>query len=63
MIYEKVKKLCDDKHLSVSAVEKECGLGNATICGWKYSDPRATNLKRVADYFGVTMEYLLEVEK
>lgn len=63
MVYNKVKKLCDDKRISVSSVEKECGLANATIRGWKYSDPRATNLKKVADYFGVTMEYLLEVEK
>lgn len=63
MVYNKVKKLCDDKRISVSSVEKECGLANATIRGWKYSDPRATNLKKVADYFGVTMEYLLEVER
>lgn len=63
MVYNKVKELCEEKRISVSAVEKECGLANATIRGWKFSDPRATNLKRVADFFGVTMEYLMEVEK
>lgn len=63
MVFDKVVALCNGRKISIAALEKECGLANATIRGWKYSDPRATNLKKVADYFGVTMEYLLEVER
>lgn len=59
MIYEKVKQLADERGISIAAIERECGLGNATIKGWLFSSPSATNLKKVADYFGVPMEYFL----
>ena len=63
MVFDNIKALCKERHISIHALEQQCGLGNATVSGWKDRDPRATNLKRVADFFGVTMEYLLEGEK
>ena len=59
MVYENVKQLADERGVSIAAIERECGLGNATIKGWLSSSPSATNLKKVADYFGVPMEYFL----
>lgn len=43
----------------MAALEKELGFGNATIRGWATSDPGASKLKKVADRFGVTVDYLL----
>ena len=59
MIYEKVLKLCGDRKVSVSKLEKDCGLGNATVRGWRESDPRVSKVKAVADYFGVTVDDLI----
>ncbi len=63
MLYSKISKLCKDRNISVARLEKECGLGNATVRGWKISNPNLNNLKKVADYFGVSIEYFLSEEK
>ena len=59
LVYENVTALCKQNGISVSALEKELGLGNATIRGWAKSDPGANKLKKVADRFGVTVDSLL----
>lgn len=60
MIFDKVAELCKKKNISIAKLEQECGLGNATIRGWKTSHPNSMNLKKVADYFNVPIEYFLE---
>lgn len=60
MLYEKILKICKEKKISISKLEAECGLGNATIRGWKESSPRVDSLKKVADYLGVPIWELLE---
>ena len=35
MIYDNIKKLCKEIDISISQLEKEAGLGNGTISGWK----------------------------
>lgn len=62
LIYERIVKLCQEKNISVYRLEKEAGLGNATVRGWKDSEPTAKNLKLVADVLGVTVDYLLTEE-
>lgn len=59
MIFNKISKLCEEKNITIAKLEKECNLGNATIRGWKKSSPNLTNLKKVADYFDVPIEYFL----
>lgn len=59
MIYERIVELCKGKGISISRLEKECGLGNATIRGWKNSSPKVDNLIVVANYFGVSINDLL----
>ena len=60
MIFDTISLLCKEKNVSIARLEKECGLGNATIRGWKNSNPNLVNLKKVADYFKVPIEYCLE---
>ena len=59
MIYEKVLALCEERKIKVARLEKEVGLGNGTVRGWKNSIPGVTTLKKVSDYFGVGIEELL----
>lgn len=60
MILSRITALCEKKGISISKLEKECGIGNGTIARWDESVPRADNLKKVADYFGVDIKYFLE---
>lgn len=59
-MYKKIKTLCDEKGISVTALEKEVGLSNGSIGKWKGSVPKVDSLKLVADYFEVTVDYLLK---
>ena len=60
MIYEKVKKLCKQKKVSIYRLEKDLGFSASTIVKWKKSIPAADKLKAVADYLHVSIEELLE---
>lgn len=40
MIFEKVKKYCEDNKLSIAAFEKLCGIGNGTVARWESDESR-----------------------
>lgn len=40
MIFEKVKKYCEDNKLSIAAFEKLCGIGNGTVARWECDESR-----------------------
>ncbi|MBK5028658.1 helix-turn-helix domain-containing protein [Enterococcus faecium] len=66
MIYEKIRKLAIAKGVSIYRVEKDTGLSNGAISKWGKTanqTPSSESLKKVANYFKVSMEYLLENEK
>ena len=60
MILEKILKLAEKNSISVSCLEKTLGFGNGTIKKWRESYPSVDKLKKVADHFGVGIEYFLE---
>lgn len=60
LILAKIVKLCEEKNISIARLEKEAGLGNATVRGWAKSEPTAKNLKAVADVLGVSVDELLK---
>lgn len=59
MLFERISALCKERGISIAKLEQEAELGNATIRGWKNSSPRVDSLKKVADYFGCTVDELL----
>ena len=60
MLYDKVVQYCKKNSIPISVFEKECGLGNATIRGWKTSNPRVDSLQKVATKMGISVDELLE---
>lgn len=61
MIYQNVSRLCKQRGISISRLEKELGFGNATIQGWNGKwEPKARSLLAVAAFFGVSMESLMQ---
>jgi len=61
MFYDLYKDLCDQKGMTPSGVAKEIGFNRATVTTWKNSRnaPKGELLKKIADYFGVSTDYLL----
>lgn len=60
MILKKISELAEKNGITIGYLEKTLGFGNATIRGWKESSPSVEKLKKVADYFGVSIEYFLK---
>lgn len=62
MFWEKFLSLCNEKGVSPNGVCAELGLSNAVATKWKNgSAPRASTARKIADYFGVSVSYLLGV--
>ena len=62
MIYENVKRLCDEKSMSIMALEQAAGLANGTVGGWRTAIPTAVSLQKVASVLEVSMETLMKEE-
>ena len=58
--YERVNELCIKKGISITALAVELGFSKGTPTNWKTmtKPPRAENVKKVADFFGVSPSYL-----
>jgi len=59
MLYEQIMILCGKSGISIAKLERETDLGNGTIRRWKHSTASLDKAKRVADYFGVSVDSLL----
>lgn len=65
MFFDQFKQLCDSAGKSPSAVGKELGISSGAVSMWKTGArrPRTDQLQKIADYFGVSIDYLLGIEK
>ena len=62
-VYDRIKSLCDTKGIAVTALEKRLGYGRGYIGKMrKTAKVPADRLQEIADFFGVTSEYLLTGE-
>jgi repressor LexA len=61
-MYSKYAAIRDEKGLNDSMVAKETGIAPSVIYDWKAgrSTPKADKLKKLAEYFGVSIESFLE---
>lgn len=62
MIVDRIRELCEKHGTNFSAVEKALGLANASLKKTN-EKTQANRLKAIADYFGVSVEYLLTGEE
>lgn len=61
-LYEKVKQLCKSKGIEISnlGIALDIPLTKGTVSKWQNgAKPRASTIKAIADYFGVSVDYLL----
>ena len=60
MVLDEIRRLCKEQNITVADLEKNVGLSNGAVGKWANSSPRVDSLKAVADFFGVTVDDLLE---
>lgn len=60
MLYDNVKRLCKKKGIPISKVENDLGFPRSSICKWNENEPGIRKVQKVADYFRVPIEKLLE---
>lgn len=57
--YEKIKELARLRNISIRELEKQLGYSNGYFSKWKNVSPNSDGLSKVADYFNVSVDYLL----
>lgn len=59
MLLKNIKQLCKQKGIPISGLEREVGISNGTISRWGTSSPSVENVRKVAEYFGTTVDRLI----
>ena len=64
MFFDNFVKLCNSIGKTPSAVVQELGMAKSAVTNWRKrgNQPTGANLHKIADYFGVTVDYLLNGE-
>ncbi|SET79344.1 Transcriptional regulator, contains XRE-family HTH domain [Lacrimispora sphenoides] len=64
-MYEIFEQLLQKCGVTAYKVSKETGVTQSTLSDWKRgrSTPKTDNMKKIADYFGVTVDYLMTGEE
>lgn len=65
MFYDIYLNLCKQIRKSPSAVAQELGINKSNVTNWKNNGytPRGNVLNQIAEYFNVSIDFLLEKEK
>ncbi len=59
ILYLKIKELADKKGVSLAQIERDLNFSNGIISSWKNGRASQDKLSAIADYFGVSTDYLL----
>ncbi|OBZ08898.1 transcriptional regulator [Bacillus sp. FJAT-27264] len=64
-MYEKFLVLLKKSGKTPYQVAKDTGVSTATLTNWKQGNykPKTDKLKIIADYFGVTVDFFLQVDE
>ncbi|MDC0826916.1 helix-turn-helix domain-containing protein [Lactococcus petauri] len=62
-VFERIDTLAKKRKKSVKTVALDIGLSENAIYAWRKTKPKAEDLAKVADYFHVSVDYLLGREE
>lgn len=62
-IYDKIKQLCKEKGVTVTGTEKELDFSRGSLCKIDKNKPSSEKLQKLADHFGVQIEWLTGASK
>lgn len=58
-IFYIIKNLCDKNNITIFELEKQIGVSRGILYTWKKSSPSVEKVKKVAEYFNISMDYLV----
>ena len=58
-VFDRVKLLANKQGISIVELEEKLGFGRNSLYSWKTKTPNGDRLTKVADFFGVSTDYLL----
>ena len=56
---ERIKELCRIRNIYMNMLEQELGFGKGYLSKLGQSTPNTAKIKKIADYFGVSLDYLM----
>lgn len=59
-IFNKVKKLCEEHNISIFELENQIGISRGVLYTWKKSIPSIEKVYKVAKYFNISIDYLVD---
>lgn len=59
MFFERLTRLIKENNLTFAQLERELGLSNGSMARWEKSSPSVEKVQKVADYFHISVDYLL----
>lgn len=62
-VYERIESLRKSRNISQGKIEKELGFSNGSWSKWKNSTPTPERLRKIAEYFGVTVDWIMSGEE
>ena len=63
MLLQNIVSLCNERGITLAEAERSSGIAKGTMCRWGKNTPSVDKVKAVADFFGVTVDELLEAQK
>lgn len=59
ILHTRIKELCEENNITIKSIEQRFGLGSSSISKWKHSYPSADKIRDIAEFFGVSIDYLM----
>ena len=59
-LFYKVKNLCKEYNISIFELESHIGISRGVLYTWKKSAPSIEKVHRVAEYFDISIDYLMD---
>jgi transcriptional regulator with XRE-family HTH domain len=56
-MYEKIKDMCSKKGITITVLERELGFAKGSLSKIDRHKPSVERLQRIADFFGVSVDY------
>lgn len=63
MLRDRIKEIAKSKKIPLSKIEADCGFAKGYMSKINESTPSGSKLKQIADYLGVSVDYLMDREE
>lgn len=62
-VYNRIKSLSKEKKISINKLEQELDLSRGSLCKIDTNIPSAGKMQKIADYFGISVDFLMGREE